>query len=482
MLERGAGGKKADREREDALTDGHRGEARAEVPLPAPARVGIGDPHADEKDCRNGGQGRDEEEGEDTGALDGERGIAHRAIGRSRVLHEADRPAIVVVVAVEGGHPAIDPGMDGEKREAEREPGAPAAEPGPEHEDRREQQLEREAEVTHEEAEAVAAASCVGFGGFSGSGGFRFHERRRTRFGSAQDPLLHGEMPKRRPGGAGGAKDTRWVRAGRGARRGAGRRTRTCSVRLFPATLSKGTARIAMSNSTAFATHRHRRLAGRATALAAAAEVLALLAVPLPRPVAAAISIHYALIPDSSRVHIHTGSSGIFGFAGHEHTVSAGDLIGRAAVDSTDMSAFMLSITFPADSLRVIDEERRQDSPKIERDMREKVLESRRFPLIEVRGVTFTPKREDPGTTTPLPIGNCSGTIVIELALHGTTRTLTLPIDLEIDAHRLRARGELTIKHEDFAMKRVKVAGVVNVAEELEIDFDIRGRRVAGQL
>jgi polyisoprenoid-binding protein YceI len=192
--------------------------------------------------------------------------------------------------------------------------------------------------------------------------------------------------------------------------------------------------------------------------------------------------MHFALLSDSSRVHIHTGSSGIFGFAGHKHTISAKHFTGRATVDSTDLSAFTLFITFPADSLRVIDDDRSQDSrAKIERDMREKVLESRRFPLIEVRGVTFAPKRDHPEATTPLPVGNCSGTIVIELNLHGTPRTLTLPIDLEIDAHALRARGELTIRHEDFAMKRVKVAGVVNVAEELEMDFDIRGRRVADQ-
>jgi len=199
-------------------------------------------------------------------------------------------------------------------------------------------------------------------------------------------------------------------------------------------------------------------------------------------PATAAITMHYDLLPDSSRVHIHTGSSGLFGFAGHKHTVSAEWLTGQAGVDSTDMSAFFLAIRFHADSLRVIDEDRGADSrAKIERDMREKVLESGRFPVIEVRGRAFTPKRDDPATTTPLPLGNCSGTIVIELNLHGVARTLTLPIELEINPETLRARGEITIRHEDFAMKRVKVAGVVNVAEELEIDFDIRGRRIAGQ-
>jgi polyisoprenoid-binding protein YceI len=210
------------------------------------------------------------------------------------------------------------------------------------------------------------------------------------------------------------------------------------------------------------------------------AVLVALVVAVLPTsPAAAAVSMHYALLPESSRVHIHTGSSGLFGFAGHEHTIAAEDLTGHAAVDSTDLSAFTVSMTFPADSLRVIDEGRDQDSrAKIERDMRQKTLESSRFPRIEVRGVTFAPKRADPASTQPMPLGDCSGTIVIELALHGTTRTLTLPIDLEINADRLRARGELTIRHEDFGMKRVKVAGVVNVAEELAIDFDIHGRRV----
>jgi hypothetical protein len=68
-----------------------------------------------------------------------------------------------------------------------------------------------------------------------------------------------------------------------------------------------------------------------------------------------------------------------------------------------------------------------------------------------------------------------SGELVIDLALHGVTRTLAIPVDIQIDRAGLRARGKFPLRHRDFEMKRVKVAGVVNVAEVVAVEFDLRG-------
>ena len=211
-----------------------------------------------------------------------------------------------------------------------------------------------------------------------------------------------------------------------------------------------------------------------AAALVALGLVLGLLA--SANRTSAAPLLRYALDPDSSQVRIHTGASGLFGFAGHEHDIAPARFTGTAVIDSANVTKVVLAITVPTDSLRVVSDESPETRAKIERQMREQVLETQRFPTVVIRGVTFSPAGDAPGYPGP-PLGkDVSGELVIELALHGVTRTIALPIDIQVDRQRLRARGEFPIRHKDFDMKRVKVAGVVNVADAIMIDFDLRGR------
>jgi polyisoprenoid-binding protein YceI len=196
------------------------------------------------------------------------------------------------------------------------------------------------------------------------------------------------------------------------------------------------------------------------------------LAVAADAPAAAPL-VTYRLEPDSSVVRAHTGSSGLFGFAGHEHTVAVLGLRGEVAVDPADPARFALSIEAPADSLRIIDEDRDRDSSlKIERDMKRKVLETEEFPAIAIRGVSFRVDEQQGSNAF-------RGELEIELTLHGVTRALGVPLELTLAGERLRARGRFALKHSDFKMNRIKVAGLVNVAEKIAIEFDVAGRAAA---
>jgi polyisoprenoid-binding protein YceI len=191
---------------------------------------------------------------------------------------------------------------------------------------------------------------------------------------------------------------------------------------------------------------------------------------------AAAPLLRYALAPDSSRVRIRTESSGVFGFAGHEHEIAAGHFTGTAVIDSSDVTHVQLSITVPTDSMRVVDEDESPETrARVERAMHEQVLETKRFPEITIRGVTFKPVGDAPGHPGPALAADVSGELLIELTLHGVTRTIALPIDIQVDRARLRARGKFPLRHRDFDLKRIKVAGVVNVADTFSIEFDLRG-------
>jgi polyisoprenoid-binding protein YceI len=195
-----------------------------------------------------------------------------------------------------------------------------------------------------------------------------------------------------------------------------------------------------------------------------------------PSTAGAAPLLRYALAPDSSQVRIRTGSSGVFGFAGHEHEIAAGHFTGTAVIDSSDVTKVQLSITVPTDSMRVVDEDESAETrAKVERAMHEQVLETKRFPEITIRGVTFKPVGDEPGHPGPALAADTGGELVIELTLHGVTRTMALPVDIQVDRAHLRARGKFPLRHKDFDLKRVKVAGVVNVADTFSVEFDLRG-------
>jgi polyisoprenoid-binding protein YceI len=66
-----------------------------------------------------------------------------------------------------------------------------------------------------------------------------------------------------------------------------------------------------------------------------------------------------------------------------------------------------------------------------------------------------------------------------ELALHGMTRTITLPVHVEVAGDVLTASGKTVLRHDQFGMQPVSVAGgSVKVKNEIAIDYRIvaRGR------
>jgi polyisoprenoid-binding protein YceI len=200
------------------------------------------------------------------------------------------------------------------------------------------------------------------------------------------------------------------------------------------------------------------------------------LAVLLPGGAAGEPFLRYALRPDSSRIGIHTDSSGLFGFAGHEHEIIVTHFTGTAVIDSSDVTRIQFTIEVPADSLRVVDEDESPETrAKVARAMREDVLETQRFPTITIRGVSFAPAGDAPGHPGPPVAADLGGDLALELTLHGVTRTLAIPLDVQIDRAGLRARGKFPLRHRDYDLKRVKVAGVVNVADVVAVEFDLRG-------
>ena len=195
-------------------------------------------------------------------------------------------------------------------------------------------------------------------------------------------------------------------------------------------------------------------------------------AVLLAAPVGAAPRT-YVVDAAASSVRVHVGKSGAFSFAGHKHEVVAPALSGEVTADAADLSASHVALTFEAAALKVLPEgEPAGDPPKVEEAMRgPKVLDSARFPAIRFKSQRVS-GREAGGGAYDLELTG-------ELALHGMTRTITLPVHVEVAGDVLTASGKTVLRHDQFGMQPVSVAGgSVKVKNEIAIDYRIvaRGR------
>lgn len=195
------------------------------------------------------------------------------------------------------------------------------------------------------------------------------------------------------------------------------------------------------------------------------------LALPFTLLAVIAAGDEYAIDPATSHVQVHVGKSGVFGFAGHEHEVVASPSGGRIVADPQRLTASSVSVEFRARDFRVTPaNEKPSDIPKIQETMESDVLEIERHPDITFTSSTVKGRERAPGHYAL----DITGT----MALHGVRQTLTVPVEVEIQAATLTARGHLTLTHDAFGLKRASGGGgTVRVKNELTIDFTLVGRR-----
>lgn len=178
----------------------------------------------------------------------------------------------------------------------------------------------------------------------------------------------------------------------------------------------------------------------------------------------------YTVVAEQSAVRIHVGKSGVFGFAGHSHDVVAPVAQGTVVADPADLARSSVTLSFDAGALKVTAEgEPAGDAPKVQEKMvGPEVLDVARFPSITFRSTSVAGKEVRAGVYDLQVTG--------DLALHGATRSTVLPLRVEVAGETLTASGKTVLRQTDFGMKPVSVGGVVNVKNELGVDFRIVAR------
>jgi polyisoprenoid-binding protein YceI len=176
------------------------------------------------------------------------------------------------------------------------------------------------------------------------------------------------------------------------------------------------------------------------------------------------------LDPASTNIVVHVGRSGVFGFAGHDHEISAPGVDGQISLDRADLSRSTIVTVFDATKLRVTGRgEPADDVAEVQRVMlSDRVLDVEKYPKITFRSgkISVTQKAD----RLTLRVDG-------ELTLHGVTRPLSVPVDATLTSSGLTATGRVMVRQTDFGIHPVSAgAGTVKVKDEVEVVFSIVGR------
>lgn len=167
-----------------------------------------------------------------------------------------------------------------------------------------------------------------------------------------------------------------------------------------------------------------------------------------------------------------TDRAGMLGFLGHRHAVLAIEWTAELRYEPRDPAAASVRITVPTAAVR-IDTERGREVAGLDRgpdaetvdELQAKVLGPENLAADEHPELRFVSTRvERTGLRTLRVTG--------ELTIRGVTRTVTLPVEVEtLRGGRVRFEGALTIEQTAYGIEPESVAGVVNVADPVEIRF-----------
>lgn len=190
---------------------------------------------------------------------------------------------------------------------------------------------------------------------------------------------------------------------------------------------------------------------------------------PIPSP---ASPQSYRAVPHLSELVLHTRKAGLLGFLGDEHGVLATAWRMELCLDPNQLEASRISLMVLADSLVIDSPAARRAAgldpddgpgPETVAELQEKmlgpsVLDTERYPTIRFRSRQV---RADGGDDLE---------VTGAFELHGRSREIELPITIRrLPGDTLLLSGATVIRHSDYGMEPESTAGVVKVADEMDL-------------
>jgi polyisoprenoid-binding protein YceI len=170
----------------------------------------------------------------------------------------------------------------------------------------------------------------------------------------------------------------------------------------------------------------------------------------------------YRILPEASRLQVHTYKGGLLGMFGHEHDIRAHAFEGTVIYNPRDASASSVTVRVRTDSLLVVPASDSSDIPDITRTMREEVLRVDSFPEIRF-------------TSTAVEFQDSTVHLRGDFTMVGRTQPVEMDLVLKLMPPILYVQGSFTVKQTEFGIRPYSTAlGTVQVKDEITFLLDIR--------
>jgi len=177
-------------------------------------------------------------------------------------------------------------------------------------------------------------------------------------------------------------------------------------------------------------------------------------------------AVQYKIDASQSRFMVKVNKDGLLSVLAHDHNIAIRDISGVAQFTPGPISPASLHLTIKAESLAVTDKVSASDRQKIEKTMREEVLEVASHPEIVFKSTKIDiDKSED---------GGFQAKIFGELTLHGVTKSGLITAAVTMSDNNLHAKGSFPLRQSEYSIKPVSAGGgTIKVKDELKFTFDI---------
>jgi polyisoprenoid-binding protein YceI len=177
-------------------------------------------------------------------------------------------------------------------------------------------------------------------------------------------------------------------------------------------------------------------------------------------------AVSYRVDGRRSRFTVKAFATGLLSAFGHSPTIAIRDFTGEARFSPDYIEETSLALQIKAESLEVADEVSDKDRREMQRQMREEVLETARYPEIVFASTGISAEKVMGSQYRAQITGN--------LSMHGVTRPCVIEAQVIAGEDTLRASGEFFLSQRDFNIKPVSaVGGTIKLKDQLKFSFDI---------
>ena len=182
-------------------------------------------------------------------------------------------------------------------------------------------------------------------------------------------------------------------------------------------------------------------------------------------------TVQYVIDTPRSTFKARAFAGGLLWFKGHDHHLVARDFSGDVEITPNSITPASLRLVVKAASLEETGEAFTEPQKQIiNKELREIVLHPDQYPEITFRSTNVTAK--------PAKNGGHDVKINGDLTLHGVTRRIEIPAQVNLQGNDLRAIGEFSIDRGNFNVKATSaVHGLVRVRDRVKFTFDIVAHR-----